>query len=53
MADTPESKPSFWSSLPCIFTGLGGLIAALAALITALYSTGVIGTKSVSNECRR
>lgn len=53
MADTPESKPSFWSSLPGIFTGLGGLIAAMAALITALYSTGVIGTKSVSNECRR
>lgn len=49
MADTPESKPSFWSSLPGIFTGLAGVIAAITGLITVLYTTSVIGPKSNSN----
>ncbi len=49
MADTPESKPPFWSSLPGIFTGIGGVLVALTGLITALYSTGVIGSKANSN----
>lgn len=49
MADTPESKPPFWSSLPGIFTGIGGVLVALTGLITALYSTGVIGSKASSN----
>jgi hypothetical protein len=49
MADTPESKPPFWSSLPGIFTGLGGLIVAVTGLITALYTTGVIGPNANSN----
>lgn len=49
MADTPESKPSFWSSLPGILTGLGGLILAVTGLITALYTTGMIGPKANSD----
>ncbi len=49
MADTPESKPPFWSSLPGILTGLGGVIAAVTGLIIALNATGVIGSKSNSN----
>jgi hypothetical protein len=49
MAETPESKPPFWSSLPGIFTGLGGFVVAVTGLITALYSTGVIGSKDNPN----
>lgn len=49
MADTPEPKPHFWSSIPGIFTGLGGLIVAVTGLITALYSTGVIGPNASPN----
>jgi hypothetical protein len=49
MADTPESKPPFWSSLPGIFTGIGGVIVALTGLITALVQTGVIPSKTNSN----
>lgn len=45
MADQPTSKPPFWSSLPGIFTGLGAVIVAVTGLITALYTTGVIGSK--------
>lgn len=49
MAYTPESKPPFWSSLPGIFTGLAGVIAAITGLITVLYTTGVISPKSDLN----
>ena len=49
MADEPTSKPPFWTSLPGIFTGLGAVIVALTGLITALYSTGVIGSKATPN----
>lgn len=49
MADTPESKPPFWSSLPGIFTGIGGVLVALTGLITALVQTGVIPSKANSN----
>lgn len=49
MADTPEFKTPFWSSLPGMFTGLGGLIVAVTGLITALYTTGVIGPNANSN----
>lgn len=35
MPDSPESKPHFWSSLPGILTGIGGLIAALTGLMLA------------------
>lgn len=48
MEDKSQSKPPFWSSLPGIFTGLGGLVVAVTGLITALYSTGVIGSKASS-----
>jgi hypothetical protein len=50
MADQAESKPPFWSSVPGMFTGLGAVIVAVTGLITALYSTGVIGTKAGSNS---
>lgn len=45
MADQTESKP-FWSSLPGMFTGIGAVIVAVTGLITALYTTGVIGSKA-------
>ncbi|HVF29827.1 MAG TPA: hypothetical protein VNA22_02605 [Pyrinomonadaceae bacterium] len=45
MEDQPTSKSPFWSSLPGIFTGLGAVIVAITGLITALYSTGVVGSR--------
>lgn len=48
MADQPISKPPFWSSLPGMFTGLGAVIVAVTGLITALYTTGMIGSRSNS-----
>ena len=42
MKNNNGSEPSFWSTLPGILTALGGTIAASAALITELYSAGVI-----------
>ncbi len=50
MSDAPEPKPAFWSSLPGILTGIGGIIVATTGLITALYSTGVIGKDTTSNS---
>lgn len=41
-----EQKGSFWSTVPGILTALGGLLAAVAGLITALYTAGIIGTSS-------
>ena len=35
--------------MPGIFTGLGGVIVALTGLVTALYTTGAIGSKANSN----
>jgi|SRR6266851_515763 len=46
MQNNKESKPSFWSTLPGILTALGAIIGASAGLITALYATGVIGSKN-------
>ncbi|MFQ5482530.1 MAG: hypothetical protein ACE5ER_07210 [Nitrospinaceae bacterium] len=34
-------KKPFWTSLPGILTGVGGLIGAVAALVTALNSVGL------------
>ena len=50
MSDTPpESNPpssqSFWTTLPGVLTAVGGLIAGIAALLTALVSAGVLGGK--------
>ena len=50
MADEPTSKPAFWTSFPGILTGLGAIIVAVTGLISALYSTGVIGTNANSNS---
>ncbi|MCP9934172.1 hypothetical protein KBZ08_09630 [Cyanobium sp. Candia 9D4] len=41
-----EQKSSFWSTLPGILTALGGLLAGVAGLVTALYTAGIIGTPS-------
>ena len=49
MADKPESKPPFWTSLQGILTGIGGVAVALTGLVTALYTTGTIGSKANSN----
>ena len=42
-----ETKTPFWTTLPGILTGFGGVIVALTGLVTALYSTGVIGGGSI------
>ena len=48
----PESKPaepkSFWSTVPGLLTAIGGIIAAIAALLTALVSAGVIGHEKLT-----
>jgi hypothetical protein len=41
----PSGARSFWSTLPGVLTAVGGLIAAIAALLTALATTGVLGGK--------
>jgi hypothetical protein len=46
MAEESSSKPPFWSSLPGMLTGLGAVIVATTGLITALYTTGIIGSKA-------
>jgi len=40
----PERK-SFWETLPGVLTAIGGTIVAIATLLTALYTTGVIGNR--------
>ena len=50
MADESASKPPFWSSVPGMLTGIGAVIVAITGLITALYSTGAIGSKANSNS---
>jgi len=42
-----DSKKSFWETVPGILTAIGGTIAAAATLLTALYTTGLIGNKAV------
>lgn len=39
----PKEEKSFWSSVPGILTAFGGVIAAIASLIGALYSAGIVG----------
>ena len=50
--NAPDPKPiqakSFWSTLPGLLTGIGGLVAAIATLLTALVSAGVIGSAKPS-----
>jgi hypothetical protein len=45
----PESDPSgarsFWSTLPGMLTAVGGIIAAIAALLSALVAAGLVGGK--------
>src|SRR5205809_2821 len=41
-----DSKKSFFETLPGILTAIGGTIAGVAALLTALYSAGIIGPKA-------
>jgi hypothetical protein len=40
-----ESNKSFWSTIPGILTAFGGIIGSIAALVTALYTAGVLGHK--------
>jgi hypothetical protein len=44
MAEKSEKseKPSFWSTLPGILTGISGIILAIVALLTVLHSMGII-----------
>ena len=47
----PETKPerkSIWSDPAALFRGVGGLVGGIAALLTALYTLGVIGPKSAT-----
>jgi hypothetical protein len=41
MGDGSKSKPSFWTTLPGILTGLAAVLGALTALITVLTQLGV------------
>ncbi|MEP6788727.1 MAG: hypothetical protein ABJB40_09875 [Acidobacteriota bacterium] len=50
MAANTEPNPPFWSSLQGILTGVGGVLVALTGLVTALYTTGAIGSKATSNS---
>lgn len=49
MTDTSDKK-SFWHTLPGIITAIAGLLGAVATLITALYTAGIIqgGPEEVS-----
>lgn len=38
-----EPKKSFWETLPGFLTATSGILGAIAAVLTALYTTGVIG----------
>lgn len=42
-------EQSFWTTVPGILTGIGGVIGAGAALVTALYSAGIIGNRATKN----
>lgn len=48
MADSTESsaKPSFLSTVPGMLTAFGTAVASVTALITALYTSGVIDHKN-------
>jgi hypothetical protein len=39
----PEGKGSFWSSLPGILTASATALGAITALITTLYTAGIVG----------
>lgn len=38
-------KTSFWQTVPGILTAIGGTVGSIAALLTALYTIGLIGSK--------
>jgi hypothetical protein len=40
-----DPSGSIWSNLPAIFTAVGGALTALATLVGALYTTGLIGRR--------
>jgi hypothetical protein len=40
---TDDSRRSFWTTLPGIISGTAGLLAAIAALVGALATLGVVG----------
>lgn len=48
MADSTESagKPSFLTTVPGMLTAFGTAVASITALVTALYTAGVIGHKN-------
>ena len=41
-----NQKKSFWETVPGILTAVGGTVAGIAALLTALYTTGLVGNKA-------
>ena len=43
-----EQPGSIWSNLPAIFTAVGGALTALATLVGALYSSGLIGRRKAA-----
>lgn len=40
-----SEETSFWKTAPGVLTALSGLLGSIAALLTALYTTGFIGGK--------
>jgi hypothetical protein len=41
-----DPKPSFWSTLPGILTAVAAVLGAIATLLTAMYSSGLLGNKA-------
>ncbi|MCX6032024.1 MAG: hypothetical protein NT169_22350 [Chloroflexi bacterium] len=42
-ATKPPEHKSFWATLPGLLTAVGGIVAAIGTLITALVAAGVLG----------
>lgn len=47
--DRPSKPRSFWTTLPGLFTAAGAFLGSVATLITALYSTGLLGPSKSSS----
>lgn len=45
MADNVNTGPSWWSTLPGIFTAIAGLVTAISGLVVVLYQNGILGDK--------
>src|ERR1700730_9092347 len=42
-------EQTFWTTVPGILTGIGGVIGAVSALVTALYAAGFFRNRATKN----